>query len=196
MTYSRPLLALPVLLAGLAACARPQPANEPLNDPALAAKMAAAAKGPKAPPGHLLRDEVDQVLTQIGPAWVFRRVMREEVIKKDGKFAGWRVTGLPEEWTGIDLRPGDVVTRINGLALETPDAAWDAWKSVAKYPALKVSITRDGTNRELTIPIDGSPSAKTVERLEHPQAARAEAPEKKGVTIGGSGSDGADEETY
>jgi hypothetical protein len=127
------------------------------------------------------------VLVTQGPPWILRRVMMEEVLRSDGKFTGWRMAGLPEEWKDIDLKPGDVVTRVNGLPLETPDDAWEAWKSVARFPELKITLTRDGAARTLVLPIDGPPVAATAAALGReagPQRAAA-APENPGRTLGG-----------
>ena len=150
----------------------------------------AQAKAPAAAaPGHVLRPEVDRVLVQQGPPWLLRRVMREETFAKDGRFAGWRITGLPEEWRSIDLRPGDVVSRVNGKTLETPEEAWDAWKSVAGAKEIKLAIVRDGAPRDLVIPIDGDPTADAVRALENdtPPSNRPAAKAPRGVVqIGGS----------
>jgi hypothetical protein len=160
------------------------PAKTPAAAPAAQAKAA-----PQAPPGHVLRPEVDRVLVQQGPAWILRRVMREETFGKDGRFAGWRITGLPEEWRSIDLRPGDVVARVNGKTLETPEEAWDAWKAVAGATEIKLALVRDGAARDLVIPIDGDPSASAVRALEQdtPPASRPAVKAPSGVVqIGGS----------
>src|SRR4051794_34706794 len=79
------------------------PPKAPASAPIPAPKAA-----PTAPPGHVLRAEVDRILVHQGPPWVLRRVMSEVAFGKDGRFAGWRIAGLPEEWRLIDLRPGDV----------------------------------------------------------------------------------------
>ena len=184
-------LALACLLAlTLAACGEavaPRPAATPPAPPA-----ATAPAAPATATGHLRRGEVDQILVQQGPPWVLRRVLSEEVIRRDGKFTGWRLVGLPDDWRGIDLKPGDVVTRVNGLPVETPDEAWEAWKSVARAPELKIALTRDGAARELVIPIDGALSPETLKALGQegapPRAAApAVAPPRRGsVQLGGS----------
>jgi hypothetical protein len=128
---------------------------------------------------------------------VLRQVISEEVLLRDGKFAGWRLVGLPEEWRDIDLKPGDVVTRINGLPLETPDEAWEAWKSVARSPELTISLTRDGAARQIVVPIDGAPSAETVSALgRDPGPQRAVAPPSRARAIGGAPTEASDEEVY
>jgi hypothetical protein len=179
-------LALTIALGGCSEgpAAAGAPAKSPAGAPAAQAKAA-----PSAPPGHVLRPEVDRVLVQQGPPWILRRVMREETFGKDGRFAGWRITGLPEEWRPIDLRPGDVVTRVNGKTLETPEEAWDAWKSVAGAREIKLALVRDGAPRDLVIPIDGDPSAEAIRALEQdaPPPGRAAPKAPRGVVqIGGS----------
>jgi hypothetical protein len=180
-------LALTVALDG---CSEgPAAATTPAKTPA-EARATEVKAAPSVPAGHVLRPEVDRVLVQQGPSWLFRRVMREEVFGKDGRFAGWRITGLPEEWRAIDLRPGDVVTRVNGKSLETPDDAWDAWKSVASAREIKLALLRDGAPRDLVIPIDGDPNAAAIRALEQdtPPPGRSTAkPTPRGVVqIGGS----------
>ena len=181
-------LALTVALGG---CSEgPAEATAPAKTPA-DARATQAKAAPAAPAGHVLRPEVDRVLVQQGPSWLLRRVMREETFGKDGRFAGWRITGLPEEWRPIDLRPGDVVTRVNGKPLETPEEAWDAWKSVAGAREIKLALLRDGAARDLVIPIDGDPSADAIRALEQdaPPAGRTPTakPTPRGVVqIGGS----------
>lgn len=192
------LTAVSALALALAACHQEAPPAKAPDAPPPAPTAAPAAK-PVA--NRLKRPEVDQVLVQNGPPWVLRRIISEEVMGRDGKFTGWRLVGLPEEWRGIDLRPGDIVQRVNGLPLETPDQAWEAWKSVAKAPDLRLVVMRDGAAREIVIPIDGAPSAETLKLLGRdgapPRAAAPPPPPRRGsVQIGGAGHAGPDEEAY
>jgi hypothetical protein len=181
------------LALGCSGEASAPPAKAPPSPPPQAAKAPAS---PPVPSGHLARREVDQVLTKQGPPWLLRRVMREETYDKAGKFAGWRITGLPEEWSAVDLHPGDVVKRVNGMPLETPDNAWEAWKSVAKARELRVSLERDGAARELVVPIDGEPSAEVIQALSRdtPPPRPPERQRRGVVRIGGD--DGSEAETY
>jgi hypothetical protein len=182
----------------LAACAAQQPPPLAAAPPPKA--TAAAPAAPAVPPGHLARGEVDHVLVTQGPPWVLRRVICEEVIGANGKFSGWRLVGLPEEWKDIDLRPGDIVQRVNGLPLEREDHAWEAWKSVAGATELKITLMRDGAARTLVVPIDGAPSPETLKTLGNGarRAAAPAAPEppRSHVLGGGSGEVAGDDEAY
>ncbi|MFO0762745.1 MAG: serine protease [Byssovorax sp.] len=182
----------------LAACESAAPSSAPPKTPAAAAAPAKAEQArPPAPAGHLYRDDVDKALTTLGLPWLFRRVMREGAFAKDGRFAGWLITGLPEEWATVDLKPGDVVARVNGKTLETPEDAWEAWKSVAKSKEIKLSLERNGAPKELVIPIDGELNPETARALDNDAPpARAQpkaAPERPNVVrIGGDAPQGSD----
>jgi len=77
-----------------------------------------------------------------------------------GKFTGWSIVALdpPESWNGVDLRPGDVVTKINGMAIERDTEAFDAFQAVRQAPALEVSYLRADQPRRLHLDIVGAPS--------------------------------------
>lgn len=153
-------LALALLPALGAGCAEPegvQPATaaKPIAQPA-AGPGAGAVPINAAAPGHLARGDVERVLRQ-GPPWLLRRVVPEEVIR-EGKFVGWRLLSLPEDWK-VDLKNGDIVTKVNGLSIERPDDLWSAWMQMQSAVELRVAIEREGKARELVMPIDGASSA-------------------------------------
>lgn len=89
-----------------------------------------------------------------GPSWLLRRVSLEPAL--DGaEFVGWRLAAVPEEWTELDLRAGDVVTRVNGMAIETPTQASEVWTSLATATELRVTYERGGKSKQLVLPIEG-----------------------------------------
>jgi len=177
-------LSAAIALASMAvACSSAPPPSPPPP------KAAAPATQPALPAGHIARRSVEHVLRQ-GPAWIFRRVMREEVLRDDGQLLGWRITGLPEEWSDVDLKPGDVVTKVNGIAIVMPDDAWNAWKTVASAKEIRIQLQRAGANRELVIPIDGDPSPDVVKALQSDQPP-PRAPSNNRGTIVIEGDDGA-----
>jgi hypothetical protein len=143
----------------LVACGgSPAPEPQPPKKPAGSAQPAQQVKA-----GELDRRQLDLALLE-GPAWLLERVPITEVMDK-GKFVGWRVEHLPEEWAGVDLRSGDVVTAVNGMPLETPDDLWAAWTTLSVASELKIAYSRDDEPRELSVPIHGQPDPQLAERL-------------------------------
>jgi hypothetical protein len=153
--------AVSILAAVFAGCAseRPRPAAAPATPP-----PAAQEPEPEVPPGSLSRRRVDAALKE-GPPWLLSRVEVEEVLRK-GAFVGWRVVRMPAGWEGAGVRPGDVVTRVNGLALEKPDDLFAVWTAVAGAKELRIAYERDGEAEELAMPIVGEPEAATKAELE------------------------------
>ena len=73
-------------------------------------------------------------------------------VMREGKFHGFKIRTINETW-GIDLRAGDVVTRVNGMPIEHPEEADAALRSLDKAKALRVDYERDGKPRSLELPI-------------------------------------------
>ena len=71
---------------------------------------------------------------------------------RDGKFHGFRIRSIDPKW-GVDLRPGDVVTRVNGMPIEHPEEADAALRSLHQATMLKVDFEREGKARSLELPI-------------------------------------------
>src|SRR5690606_1505417 len=95
------------------------------------------AVAPKLPEHFIDRRRLEAVL-QEGPGWLLERVPIEEVLEGES-FVGWRVRGLPVELSTVDLRPGDVVTAVNGMPLETPPDFWAAWTTLTVASELKIA---------------------------------------------------------
>lgn len=123
------------------------------------AKTAAAttAEPSPAPPAQrpitsLKRSEVRATIAQ-GLGMFLQNVMVEDwPVMQNGKFHGFKIKDLNPDWS-VDLRPGDVVTRINGVVPEHPDEADTAFRSLEKATALKVEFEREGKARTLELPI-------------------------------------------
>ncbi len=143
----------PALLVLVAACggggeATLSPAKTPSDE------KAAAAKAPVVPRKitALKRAEVKEAI-QIGLGYFLQNVSVEDFpAMQDGKFHGFVVRSINEAWI-VDLKPGDVVTRVNGIVPEQPDDADSAFKSLEKATALKVDYERNGQRRTLELPI-------------------------------------------
>jgi type II secretory pathway component PulC len=80
----------------------------------------------------------------------------ERPVFRDGRFVGLRV--LARRDTGasralFDVRPGDVVTAVNGIAPRTPEDLTKAARAVLEAPAVEVALLRDGQPVVLRVPV-------------------------------------------
>jgi type II secretory pathway component PulC len=139
------------LLALLTACdPAPSPAKSPVDEPALA-KAATHEAGP-APVTSLRRAEVKATIAQGLGAFLQNVTVDDWPVMHDGKFYGFKIKMINPDW-GVDLHPGDVVTKVNGIVPERPEEADAALRSLDRAPSLKVEFERDGKPRTLELPI-------------------------------------------
>jgi type II secretory pathway component PulC len=134
------------LLVGCGAAPEPPPAA------AKTVAQAPAAQKPssKPPPqGALYRDDVNALIERGFPEFLQRLDVEPRLV--DGQFRGWSIVHLnPSDfWSGVDLKPGDIVTRVNDLPIERETEAFDAFESVKQSDALRVAFQRDGQSRVL-----------------------------------------------
>ncbi len=135
----------------------------------------------QAPPSKLERAELKTVLPN-GLPWILRRVWPEEVLR-EGKFIGWRLVAIPEEWIGLDVRPDDIVTRINNKSVETPEQLWEAWASLAMATELRITYERLGETKEFVMPINGEPAPELLASLTNPSPPPRKATNKRGTIV-------------
>jgi len=78
-----------------------------------------------------------------------------------GRFHGWRIVSFrdPARWADVDLKPGDVVLKVNDHKLERPEDAMVPWQSLAIASELRVSYERDGQAKELRYEIVDDPGS-------------------------------------
>jgi hypothetical protein len=146
------------LVACLAACGSSYPESEYPSSPPAGVSASADDYEP-APPGALWRKDVDEVLEAGLGKFLQRAELRPQL--REGTFVGFRVLELrpPAWWQGVDLAPGDVITRVNGMPIEQPTDAHAAFESLRQSDKLVVSYERDGQPRELTYRIIPKPTA-------------------------------------
>ena len=123
------------------------------------AKAAAATKAkPPNAPGTLRRSDVESVV-DAGLGRFLTHVALEPSAP-GGKFKGWTIMSLdpPELWQGVDLKPGDVVTSVNGMPIERETEAYDAFQAVRQAPTLEVTYLRQNQPRTLRYTIVGAAS--------------------------------------
>ncbi len=127
-----------------------------------------AATPQSAPKGVLQRADVERVVD--GGLGRFLSLVQLEPSLSAGKFKGWSIVTLqpPELWSGIDLQPGDVVTRVNGMAIEREMEAFAAFQAVRGADKLEISYLRQNQPRTLLYTIVGEPSPALPQRPPEP----------------------------
>jgi S1-C subfamily serine protease len=69
-----------------------------------------------------------------------------------GHFRGWIIRSFNSDdacFTGVDLRSGDVVTRVNGRGVEHPEEALEVWTKLPTSSELVIDFLRDGQARKV-----------------------------------------------
>lgn len=116
---------------------------------------AASAESPAAAPRpitSLRRAAVKETIAQGLGVFLQNVTVEDWPVMHDGKFHGFKIRTINTEW-GVDLRPGDVVTRVNGIVPEHPEEADAALRSLEKASSLKVDFEREGKAKTLELPI-------------------------------------------
>ena len=149
------LLPVLVITACLGACSG-QPQAEPPLTAAAAPKPPAE---PERPADALFRDDV--IATVDAGLGRFLQRVDVDAAFDNGRFQGFRILELrpPHFWHSVDLKPGDVVTRVNGMPIERETQAYDAFQTLKKAKELRVSYLRAGKPRELVYRIIDRPNA-------------------------------------
>lgn len=102
--------------------------------------------------GTIGRAELDEILAG-GFGRFLQRVTTEPHLE-DGRFVGFRLTELRTElFAGLDLQRGDTLLSINGLPIERPEEALQAWNGLRVASELTVEYLRAGEQRQLRFAI-------------------------------------------
>ena len=129
----------------------PQPAMVPAAGPA----PSASPDDMPPPVGTIRRSEIRD-LVKAGLGTFFQHVTFDvdHPVFRNGHFYGFRITELiGPRWHGIDLKPGDIVTAVNGFPIEHPEDAQQALLSLVVASELRVDYERDGKPRSVRIAI-------------------------------------------
>lgn len=137
------------LLGFLVGCGGATEARPPVSHAPSVASAKASAEPRRPPPGALFREDVNALIERGFPEFLQRVDVEPRLV--DGQFKGWSIVDLnPSDfWRGVDLRPGDVVTRVNDLPIERETEAFDAFQSLKQSDALRVTFQRAGESRVL-----------------------------------------------
>lgn len=117
---------------------------------------ATAEVSPPEPPrreGAIDRAALDQVLA--GGLGRFLQSVSTEPHLEAGRFVGFRVTSLAAPYfEGVDLREGDTLVSVNGLPIERPEQALQAWEGLRVASELTLEVLRTGERRQLRFVIE------------------------------------------
>ena len=80
-------------------------------------------------------------------------VIRPQPVFKDGQQQGYRVYPgrQRQQFARLGLRPGDLVTQINGMALNDPARGMEIFRGLADATSVSVTVERNGQMEVLTL---------------------------------------------
>jgi general secretion pathway protein C len=112
-----------------------------------AARRAPEPLARRAPP----QPSMQEVVTQ--NAGSFTEVIRPQPYMPGGELKGYRI--YPgrnrDQFVGLGLKPGDLVTEINGMALNNPAQAMEMFRALADVTQVTLTVERDGQAQTLTL---------------------------------------------
>jgi general secretion pathway protein C len=120
------------------------------SDDMPAARRAAAAPRPAAA-APTRAASVQEVIQQNAAG--LTEIIRPQPVFKDGRQLGYRVYPgrQRQQFAQLGLRPGDLVTQINGMGLDDPARGMEIFRSLADASSVTVTIDRNGEIETLTL---------------------------------------------
>jgi general secretion pathway protein C len=112
-------------------------------------------------PNPNIGDSVSQQLSELrdtliqNPQDAMRMISAEPVVE-EGQIRGYRVRPGQDRrlFTSVGLRPGDVVTAINGIALSDPAQLGAIYQQLSSATSLNVTVERRGRQTDLNINLE------------------------------------------
>jgi type II secretory pathway component PulC len=104
--------------------------------------------------GAISRAELSRQIEAGLGRWL-QRVEGDRAIAK-GRFQGWVIKSLhPQDpcYAKLSLRPGDIVTKVNGRGLEKPEQAFEVMEDLKTSTNLVVDYLRDGKPQTMRLEI-------------------------------------------
>jgi general secretion pathway protein C len=94
---------------------------------------------------------IQQVVSQ-NPASL-TEIIRPQPVFKDGRQQGYRIYPgrQRQEFAQLGLRPGDLVTQINGMALDDPSRGMEIFRGLADATSVTLTVERNGQVEMLTL---------------------------------------------
>lgn len=146
-------------------------ARESLMLPRLAGGPGGAVAAASAPAGAApqasLADSVRQLMAQDPGA--ANELLRPQPVFAGGSLRGYRVyPGRNRaQFASLGLQPGDLVTAVNGAALDDPNRGLEILRGIGQGSAVTLTIDRNGQQQQLTV--DPAAVAQQVQPLQELQ---------------------------
>jgi len=124
----------------------------PRSDQALEPRRAAAPARSRTPVTAPTRATTIQEVVNQNPASL-TEVIRPQPVFKDGRQQGYRVYPgrQRQQFAQLGLRPGDLVTQINGMSLDDPTRGMEIFRSLADATSVTLTVDRNGQVEMLTL---------------------------------------------
>ena len=124
----------------------------PRSDESVGAQPAAARAAPAPTRTPAPRAATVQEVVRQGAA-ALTEIIRPQPVFKDGRQQGYRVYPgrQRQQFAQLGLRPGDLVTQINGMALDDPARGMEIFRSLADATSVTVTVDRNGEIEMLTL---------------------------------------------
>jgi general secretion pathway protein C len=129
--------------------------------------MAAAYAAPAATPAASLADSVRQLVAE-NPA-AANELLRPQPVFAGGSLRGYRVyPGRNRaQFASLGLQPGDLVTAVNGAALDDPNRGLEIIRGIGQGGAVMLTIDRNGQQQQLSV--DPAAVAQQIQPLQEMQ---------------------------
>jgi len=110
-----------------------------------------ASTAPRFMPAPAQAPNVQELVSQ--QAAGFLEVVRPQPFMPNGQLKGYRVYPGPnrQQFAALGLRAGDLVTEINGIALNNPTQGMEVFRSLGDATQVTVTVERDGQPQVLSL---------------------------------------------
>jgi hypothetical protein len=109
------------------------------------------------------RRTIDHAL-EMGAAWFVRQLKVRPIVTRDERFFGFQLIDLfpgREDTSGLLIKTGDIIQRINGHSIERPDQFMSVWHSLATASHQSIQLMRGNQHLRVTWTIrEPSPAAE------------------------------------
>lgn len=145
---------------------------ETLNMP----RQRLASAPPPAPPPLPGNSPVERLgrIAQENPGLI-GRVIQAQAVLSNGQHRGYRVFPAPNQnalFSRLGLRPGDLVTHINGTPLDDPQRGAQIFNTLSSAAEARVTVTRNGRQEDIMLNL--TEVARQAEQMEAAGAEPAE----------------------